>query len=1764
MRKGHQATMHFLKRFSATALGAFTLIGAPHLAQAGALIFVETVEYIDPDDSSDDTLVTRPLQWDSNDRENVTITLHRDGGFGVLPDIFINHELPFGTADDEIFGAATRAINEWNSVNGAEFSFSPNPFFSDQAIIMDPLNLPLGPVDVRLDRYNTITFLDPAFVPAAGTIYVPVLFYFNETWDPDEHPIAPQSVMDIAEVFAIEEADTTLIFSRPADLEFLIPRRKYKAGTLIDADAVFSPFGDGTNGWYVLPTDRDDVAFLNPPLNQNQVPGLFDVQALFTRALGEMAGLGLSHLFLSTMSAFYITDTTGETGPFLTDPYNVREINLDDQITLAMAYPGGSYSSSPGIGGNLLDGRQFDFADLTAPDRSQLGGIQQQIIYVGVPDPSGPITLDSLSFFNPRASFGGHEEVTVGKIRLVAHTVTGQRQVSAAGPNSPAFFAIPNGRYELRGLPARDDWYIFAAPLEFGWDGPSNAQLSSPLDTAHNSFPVEFFGGVEEAGLRFGRFNLGQGALDFDDGNPATIQNAFAFVDVVTNPRDVDGDGAAGSTIDELFPNGQFGAGIRNGPRYVLGPQTRTVLRLVRQINVGGQWVDDIVTYDLSSDGRGFNNLGATLTSDDGFDIMTLTFGLEDPLGRPIGQLVQTIELTAYPSFSGLEKRGFRVSYEFENLSTVYAWRVGLAQIYNAGMALDLSDTIGTVDMFVNGVEQIVSTGYGAAGEAAVPASVDWYDNPVAPYFQFAVLANLPGEGLTPPDRLLTVDYDRAVQRPNNIWDMVPGQSLRAPGVLGGTTQPRSGILMRWNPVQVLPGAKHTITTGGTYALEPAVGSDTVRQLRDTENGYGKTSSFEKWADDPRIGTPIDLTDPNGIGERFLAPLDIITNTGVRINIPGLDSDGDGVPDDIDNCPFRPNPDQEDSVGDGVGDACRGDRDSDGILDPFDNCPDTPNPTQSDIDGDGIGDVCDPDIDGDGIPNHLDNCPYVFNPDQADSVGDGIGDACRGDYDGDGIPDAIDNCPFIPNPSQSDIDGDGIGDACDPDIDGDGVFNSEDNCPYVFNPDQTDTDGDGFGDACAPGSLVFRDVSPGSVVAADAQIPPSSLFIAGVASGDINGDGYPDMVLAIRARSDAPEAGLTNRIYLNDGAARPGFFRDVTFGANGLIGDKDDRMPLSQNVTSQIILFDFDLDGDLDILELNLDGPNRLLLNIDVDDPTINPNPDDDKLGDGFFLDVTDLAMPGILNTKGSIFQLSAPDQSTRGRVADIDGDGDLDIIVANYDFGTDLFGTSWNGFQVSDGSTTHGPLGPMRFSERVLINRRNELLQAVLLPGLTQETCVQQDYRIQRIPRGTPDPFLVALSECPFLRENTFPARQTPDQILVDGFWFRDETLGRDGAFSGFLGSDPISDRLPPLLPDWVLPGNNPPSHADFSRTSEVAVGRFFHRAGGPDIHVGNSRVGSEAVTGRPLPGINPLYINMDATGNWISDGYYYERRFSSFVFPPMMIGIPDGIDGFFDADPYPNQPDNYPLLTESTVSALAGDMFNTGFSDFISIDSLGNIGGSAGYRLESRMLIGQPQSPAWINRGQAFGIGGASSGLMAVSGALNDQLVNTSSSIVVDTQGNQYSGIAELAPVIGRPTHGALADLNRDGSLDLLIAHDGPAGSRPNTITSAGGRAEIIFNRADSFGINFEQSMIPSGQQALLPNPFASGSFIHPFDADMDGDVDIFVANAGGQSRFYVNSLYSPNIERRPNLRVATDEPMFMDNTRRFIDDVYSSGVP
>lgn len=82
------------------------------------------------------------------------------------------------------------------------------------------------------------------------------------------------------------------------------------------------------------------------------------------------------------------------------------------------------------------------------------------------------------------------------------------------------------------------------------------------------------------------------------------------------------------------------------------------------------------------------------------------------------------------------------------------------------------------------------------------------------------------------------------------------------------------------------------------------------------------------------------------------------------------DTDGDGIPDDIDACPTEPEDHKDPDPMDGCPQAS--DRDGDGIPDQFDKCPDVP----EDKDGIDDQDGCpEDDADQDGIPDAKDACP---------------------------------------------------------------------------------------------------------------------------------------------------------------------------------------------------------------------------------------------------------------------------------------------------------------------------------------------------------------------------------------------------------------------------------------------------------------------------------------------------------------------------------------------------------------------------------------------------------------------------------------------------------------------------------------------------------------------------------------------------------------------------------------------------------------------
>jgi outer membrane protein OmpA-like peptidoglycan-associated protein len=157
-----------------------------------------------------------------------------------------------------------------------------------------------------------------------------------------------------------------------------------------------------------------------------------------------------------------------------------------------------------------------------------------------------------------------------------------------------------------------------------------------------------------------------------------------------------------------------------------------------------------------------------------------------------------------------------------------------------------------------------------------------------------------------------------------------------------------------------------------------------------------------KWL--PDFGFTLGVGGSAGVTKGYGAP-DWRVFGMVGYTMPGEekapDADGDGIPDETDQCPNEPEDKDRFEDDDGCPDP---DNDNDGILDVDDKCPNDP----EDIDGFEDEDGCpDPDNDGDGILDVDDQCPNDPGPPENNGCPDP-------DRDGDGVPDRIDNCPDEP------------------------------------------------------------------------------------------------------------------------------------------------------------------------------------------------------------------------------------------------------------------------------------------------------------------------------------------------------------------------------------------------------------------------------------------------------------------------------------------------------------------------------------------------------------------------------------------------------------------------------------------------------------------------------------------------------------------------------------------------------------------------------
>ncbi|WP_394824142.1 amidohydrolase family protein [Pendulispora albinea] len=253
--------------------------------------------------------------------------------------------------------------------------------------------------------------------------------------------------------------------------------------------------------------------------------------------------------------------------------------------------------------------------------------------------------------------------------------------------------------------------------------------------------------------------------------------------------------------------------------------------------------------------------------------------------------------------------------------------------------------------------------------------------------------------------RMVTLHAALAVGAQNMLGALKPGYVADIAIFDGRTSKDHRAILDAGveDVVLVLRGGK--VLYGDTALLDdPVIGGGACEPI---DAGAGEVCGRAKKACVAAdIGGGVTLDGPKGIkpeGEKWY-PL-FVCKDKTPPNEPSCtpyrpeyargitagDRDGDGVPNDRDDCPAIFNPpravdggEQADGDGDGRGDAC--DRCP---GDPLNACP------HRDVANDGVSARADPnDTDGDGISNGKDNCPGDANPDQRDTDGDGWGDIC--------------------------------------------------------------------------------------------------------------------------------------------------------------------------------------------------------------------------------------------------------------------------------------------------------------------------------------------------------------------------------------------------------------------------------------------------------------------------------------------------------------------------------------------------------------------------------------------------------------------------------------------------------------------------------------------------------------------------------------------------------------------------------------------------
>ena len=566
----------------------------------------------------------------------------------------------------------------------------------------------------------------------------------------------------------------------------------------------------------------------------------------------------------------------------------------------------------------------------------------------------------------------------------------------------------------------------------------------------------------------------------------------------------------------------------------------------------------------------------------------------------------------------------------------------------------------------------------------------------------------------------------------------------------------------------------------------------------------------------------------------------------------------------------------------------------------------------------------------------------------------------------------------------------------------------------------------------------------GSDISADAHQTLS------VALGDVDGDGDLDVV--------AGNWNHSNRLYLNNGTSDP------FAGVNG--------SDISTDVyNSTVALGDMDGDGDLDVVTGN-SLVNRLYLNNGTSDPFVGVN--------------------------GSDITSDAYDTQSVA-VGDVDGDGDLDVVVGNYDYANRLYlnnGTSDPFSGVSGGNitadfgtyTTHSiALGDMDGDGDLDVVTGNSLVNRLYLnngtsdpfAGVNGSDITSEEYHTYSVALGDVD----GDGDLDMVAGN---AISQANRLYLNN--------GTSDPFAGVNGSDITSD-----------------AHETYS----VALGDV-DGDGDLDVVAGNQYYTQ----------CNRLYLN-NGTSDPFAGGNGSDITADSYYTYSMTLGDVDG-DGDLDVVEGNFDEANRLYLNNGSASPFAGINGSdiTADVDETYAVALGDIDGDG----DLDLVAGNNQSTGanvlYLNNGTSdpfAGVNGSditSDAHNTVSVALGDVDRDGDLDVVVGNDKNQanrlYLNNGTSDPFGGvngsditsdtHSTYGVvLGDMDGDGDLDLVAGN--------------GGCNRLYLNNgtSDPFGgVN--------GSDITAESHSTYGVALG--DVDEDGDLDVVAGNMNQANRLYLNN--------------------------------------